>query len=74
MGADMILSSSRPIELKQRTESLDPALQTTTLTQFISMAETDEQNVLSTIRAVDAPYPLRGKSLPNLLNIRPHRI
>ncbi|WP_271272548.1 ABC transporter permease [Aliamphritea hakodatensis] len=61
MGADMILSSSRPIELEQRTGSLDPALRTTTLTQFISMAETDEQNVLSTIRAVTAPYPLRGQ-------------
>ena len=61
MGSDLILNSSRPIDLETRLAEIDPALKTTTLTQFISMAETDEQNVLSTIRAVAEPYPLRGR-------------
>jgi len=61
IGADLVLRSHDPIDAKKLEYLAARKLAASTVTQFISMAETDNSSVLSTIRAVNDPYPLRGK-------------
>lgn len=61
LGADLSLSDSQPITEALRKEAEQRGLQYTDVIQFSSMVSTDEQMLLSSIRAVDAPYPLRGE-------------
>ncbi|RTE64455.1 FtsX-like permease family protein [Amphritea opalescens] len=61
LGADLSLSDSQPIAEALRKEAAQRGLQYTDVVQFSSMVSTDEQMLLSSIRAVDAPYPLRGE-------------
>jgi len=61
LGADLVLRSRTPISLKTQQQATEAQLNSTRVTQFVSMAEANDQHVLSTIRAVSQPYPLRGK-------------
>ncbi|WP_293266679.1 FtsX-like permease family protein [Neptunomonas sp.] len=60
LGADMVISSHQP--LASGWDQTTPfGLSTTKVTQFTSMVEAQDSMLLSSIRAVDAPYPLRGE-------------
>jgi len=61
IGADLVLRSQNPIAAQKLEYLAQNNIAASTVTQFISMAETDNSSVLSTIRAVSSPYPLRGK-------------
>lgn len=65
LGADLILSSSRPLadeQLESITQQTQQSgLTLTQVTQFASMVEQNEHLLLASIRAVASPYPLRGK-------------
>ncbi|WP_417227053.1 ABC transporter permease [Amphritea sp.] len=61
LGADLSLSDSQPITETLHNAAKQLGLQYTDVVQFSSMVSTDEQMLLSSIRAVDAPYPLRGE-------------
>jgi putative ABC transport system permease protein len=61
LGADMVMSSNRPFPPGWDNQTAPFGLNTTKVTQFTSMVETQDSMLLSAIRAVDAPYPLRGK-------------
>lgn len=61
LGADMILRSSRSIPDDLATRALDLGLETTLVAQFPTMVEAGEQLLLVSLRAVSAPYPLRGQ-------------
>jgi len=60
MGTDLLLSSSRPIPEQRLEQARQANVASAQAQQFVSMAETDELSVLSTIRAVTDGYPLRG--------------
>jgi len=60
MGADLVLRSRQPLADEKYQQAIDAGLQATRVTQFVSMAEGNENNVLSTVRAVSSPYPLLG--------------
>ena len=71
LGADLVLSSSRPIPDEQITAAKNAGLQTTTVKQFPSMVSTeydesefestpDAPMMLVSVRVPEAPYPLRG--------------
>ena len=61
LGADLTLSGARPPaeEVIQQAQSHNLTL--TEVVQFSSMISLDEQLLLSSIRAVNTPYPLRGE-------------
>ena len=61
LGADMVMSSHRPFPAGWDNQTAPFGLSTTKVTQFTSMVEAQDSMLLSAIRAVDAPYPLRGK-------------
>lgn len=61
LGADLSLSDSKPISKDQLITASALNLQYTQVIQFSSMLSTEEQILLSSIRAVEAPYPLRGE-------------
>ena len=61
MGADLVLRSQQPIKPLKLEQVAQQQLVASAVTQFVSMAEAEDSNVLSTIRAVAAPYPVRGK-------------
>ncbi|MGB1239321.1 MAG: ABC transporter permease, partial [Pseudomonadales bacterium] len=60
LGADLSLHSQQPINAQKIADAQALGLTSSPVIQFISMAESDEGNVLSTVRAVREPYPLRG--------------
>ncbi len=60
VGADLVLRSRQPIDDKRMKDAVGRGLTTTNVTQFVSMAESEEANVLTTVRAVQSLYPLRG--------------
>ena len=60
LGADLVLRSQQPISVDTLQLLADTGLTSTSVIQFVSMAESAEGNVLSTVRAVQSPYPLRG--------------
>ncbi len=61
LGADMVLSSSRPISDDWLVRVKESGLTSSQVTQFASMVEARDELLLSSIRAVTAPYPLRGQ-------------
>ncbi|WP_428036746.1 ABC transporter permease [Amphritea sp.] len=61
LGADLSLSDSRPTAPARLEEATKLGLQYSNVTQFSTMVSTDEQMLLSSVRAVEAPYPLRGE-------------
>ncbi len=60
MGADLVLRSQQPIKPIKLQQVAQQKLVASAVTQFVSMAEAEDNNVLSTIRAVADPYPVRG--------------
>ncbi|MBV1787865.1 hypothetical protein KQ940_07325 [Marinobacterium sp. D7] len=67
LGADLVLSSSRPLS-NERLDSISAHdVQTTPVVQFPSMisnpAATETPPMLTSVRAVESPYPLRGEIL-----------
>ena len=60
VGADLVLRSQKTISSERIQQAEAAGITTSVVTQFVSMAEANESNVLSTIRAVTDPYPLRG--------------
>ncbi len=60
LGADLILRSQQPIAQQKLDQLKALNLQSSSVTQFVSMAEAGDNNVVSTIRAVSSPYPVRG--------------
>ena len=78
LGADMVLSSSRPLADTWQQDAQKLGLQSAPVTQFASMTEAGDAMLLASIRAVTPPYPLRGEitlkeaaatTLPELGNI-----
>lgn len=61
LGADLSLSDSQPTAAARLEEAGKLDLLYTNVTQFSTMISTAEQMLLSSVRAVEAPYPLRGE-------------
>lgn len=61
LGADMTLHSSRPIDTKLDQRATALGLESTGVTQFPTMIENGDNLLLISLRAVTAPYPLRGE-------------
>jgi putative ABC transport system permease protein len=61
LGADLSLSDSQPIPTNLLTAASEQGLQHSNVIQFSTMVSTDEQMLLSSVRAVASPYPLRGE-------------
>ncbi|MDY6889994.1 MAG: FtsX-like permease family protein [Pseudomonadota bacterium] len=61
LGADLVLSSTRPIT-PERLEAIDLAdTRHTQVIQFPSMVGQEEEWMLVSVRVLEPPYPLRGK-------------
>ncbi|WP_417582427.1 ABC transporter permease [Nitrincola sp.] len=61
LGADLVLSSQRPINLERLEQARTAGLETTEVAQFPSMIHVDDQMMLVSVRAATPPYPLRGQ-------------
>ena len=61
LGADLVLSSQRPINLERIEQAHTAGLETTEVAQFPSMIHVDEEMMLVSVRAATPPYPLRGQ-------------
>ncbi|WP_296061213.1 FtsX-like permease family protein [uncultured Amphritea sp.] len=61
LGADISLSDSQPIPAAQLTAAEKAGLQHSSVIQFSTMVSTEAQLLLSSVRAIEAPYPLRGE-------------
>jgi putative ABC transport system permease protein len=61
LGADLIIAASRPLPPDFEAEARARDLSVTRLMRFPSMAVSGERNVLASVRAVAAGYPLRGE-------------
>ena len=61
LGADLVISSSRPLDAAFDAEAAGRGLQATRMLRFPSMAAHDAQNVLAEIKVVAPGYPLRGE-------------
>jgi len=62
LGADLVLTSSRPIDAALVRLAAEQGLKTTATLSFRSMTVRGEANQLAEITAVEAGYPLRGSS------------
>lgn len=60
IGADLVLSSSRPLASKSLESAQELGLSSSEVTQLATMANSGDNFLLVTIRALSAPYP-RGK-------------
>lgn len=60
LGADLILSSSRPLNPAAITQAQQLGLEHSEVTQLATMANFEDQFLLVTVRALSAPYP-RGQ-------------
>ena len=60
LGADVVLSSSRPLRGQWPQLATQLQLQQTQVVEFSTVAQYNEGFQLSAIKAVAAPYPLRG--------------
>ena len=60
LGADLVLTSARPFDTDLRRQSQQRQLQYSEQLVFPSMLINDPQMLLSTIKAVDERYPLKG--------------
>lgn len=63
LGADLILSSQRPINTDRIEQAQSAGLQSTQVVQFPSMINVGEEMMLVSVRAASSPYPLRGEIL-----------
>ncbi|MBB3104425.1 ABC transporter permease [Azomonas macrocytogenes] len=61
LGADLVLNGSAPATQTQTNTGLDLGLAHAQVVEFSSVIATDEQIQLSSIKAVDSAYPLRGE-------------
>lgn len=61
LGADLVLSSQRPINLERLEQAHTAGLETTEVAQFPSMIHVGEEMMLVSVRAATPPYPLRGQ-------------
>ncbi|MGA0114819.1 MAG: ABC transporter permease [Burkholderiales bacterium] len=61
LGADLVVSASRPLAPEFTREAQRYGLQVTEMLRFPSMAAAGGQNVLAEIKAVNAGYPQRGE-------------
>ncbi|QEW05169.1 ABC transporter permease [Nitrincola iocasae] len=61
LGADLVLSSQRPINPERIELARDAGLKTSEVAQFPSMIHVGEQMMLVSVRAATPPYPLRGQ-------------
>jgi len=62
LGADLVLSSSRPLDPALEHLADEQGLKTTSTLSFRSMILRGDANQLAEITAVEAGYPLRGRS------------
>lgn len=74
LGADLILSSQRPINTDRIEAARTAGLKVTQVAQFPSMVNVDEEMMLVSVRAATSPYPLRGeiRTRPELPEAQPH--
>lgn len=61
LGADLVLGSDRPIDPAFDAEARARALSVVRVLRFPSMAVRGERNLLASVKAVTAGYPLRGE-------------
>ncbi|KGK41003.1 hypothetical protein LH51_18120 [Nitrincola sp. A-D6] len=61
LGADLVLSSQRPINPERLELARNAGLETTEVAQFPSMIHVDKEMMLVSVRAATPPYPLRGR-------------
>lgn len=61
LGGDIVLISNRPVSQSILNSAQDNGLTSTQTTSFFSMVRAKEQLVLADIKAIQKPYPLRGK-------------
>ncbi|MFT5116122.1 MAG: putative ABC transport system permease protein [Parasphingorhabdus sp.] len=61
LGADALISSSRPLDSRLEDLATGMGLQTSQSISFLTMLLTDEDGQLSAVRAIDDLYPLRGE-------------
>ena len=61
LGADLVVTSDRPISTDFATQAEDLQLKIVNLIRFPSMVSKGDSNLLAEIRAVSPGYPLRGE-------------
>jgi putative ABC transport system permease protein len=68
LGGDMAITDTKPIAPEYIQQAKQQQLQQAQVTVFSSMAHTQDQFVMVTVKAIDPSFPLRGS-----LQIRPLR-
>ena len=61
LGADLVLSSQRPIDPARIDDALQRGFQIAQVAQFPSMVSVGDEMMLVSVRAATSPYPLRGE-------------
>ncbi|WP_263264392.1 ABC transporter permease [Pseudomonas sp. RIT-PI-S] len=61
LGADLVLQGSAPARLEQLRTGRDLGLEHAQVVEFSSVVATDQAIELSSVKAVDSHYPLRGQ-------------
>lgn len=61
LGADLVISSSRPLPAARKQAAETAGLATSDVVQLSSMLSGNEKFLLGSIKAVSDPYPLRGE-------------
>ncbi|KAA0876185.1 ABC transporter permease [Nitrincola tapanii] len=62
LGADLVLSSQRPLDPQRLTALLESTpVEFAEVVQFPTMLSKDEEMMLASLRAAQPPYPLRGQ-------------
>lgn len=74
LGADLVLTSSRPIDPAFRQAALQDGLDAISTLSFRSMLIRGEASQLSEVTAVEAGYPLRGRSRISNARGEPDRV
>ncbi len=61
LGADLVIVSDKPIEVRFQQAARNLALTTTTAVRFPSMVQFGTRTLLTEVKGLEAGYPLRGK-------------
>ncbi|MCW3147949.1 ABC transporter permease [Stutzerimonas stutzeri] len=61
LGADMVLQGSAPAQTEQITQGLNLGLKHARVVEFSSVVATDDDLQLTSVKAADSAYPLRGE-------------
>ncbi|WP_027857499.1 ABC transporter permease [Marinobacterium jannaschii] len=61
LGADLVIRNSRPLPAEYRQQAGQLGLQSSEVIQFNSMLSFEDQLLLSSLKVVTPPYPLRGE-------------